>query len=436
MSQEYIIADSRQLQKEYSEKNLHQASIIITSPPYFDVKAYGEVKSQIGYKQAYQEYLSDTSNVLQQCYGISSDDATLWLVVDTIQRNRVLFPIPFDIQKTLTEYAVSGDSDQQTWILRDVIIWNRCKNLPWSSKGHFKHEFEYILFFSKNENYKYYLDRIRNIDYSSEWWLSYPERYNPNGRPPSNVWDITIPIRGWGNGYQQHLCPFPFPLIERILTLSTDEGDYVLDPFAGSGSVMAIADQMGRNSIGFDICEDYKTKYESQVLIGAQTYWQNRLIEIELERERAEHFRNTNIKLRKVKSGIKLAKIIKQALNDNSATYIIVDGNELDISLLVLQSQIYGQITDEQYIDDLKKLESEYYVKINILHKTKGETAIIELGHDNLFAYTSHRIYRTIGAFSISQVLNDTFKPSYVFSNIHVNIQNPDDFLNKNVNNL
>lgn len=431
MTQEYIVADSRGLTKEYSDRNLRAANIIITSPPYYDVKAYDEKVSQIGYKQSYQDYLSDTSNVLQQCYDVSNDDATLWLIVDTIQRDRVLFPIPFDIQKTMMDNA-KADLNRQTWILRDIIVWNRSKNLPWSSKGHFKHEFEYILFFSKNENYKYYLDRIRNIEYSSKWWLSHPERYNSNGRPPSNVWDFTIPIRGWGNGYQQHLCPLPFPLIERILTLSTDEGDYVLDPFTGSGSVMAIANQMGRNGIGFDICKDYKTKYESQVLFGAQEYWQNRLVEIELEREKAERFKNINIKLRKIKSGIKLIKKIKQALEDNSSTYIIIDGNDLDISLLVLQSQINTSITNDQYIDDLKKLETEYYIKINILHQSKDSAATT--GLNNLFAYTSHRIYRTSGAFSISQVLNDTSKHNYIFSNIHVDIQNPSDFLSKNDN--
>jgi hypothetical protein len=108
----------------------------------------------------------------------------------------------------------------------------------------------------------------------------------------------------------------------------------------------------------------------------------------------------------------------------------------LNISLLVLQSQINSPITDEQYIDNLKKLENEYHIKINILHKTKVEVAIIDLVHDNLFAYTSHRIYRTIGAFSISQVINDDFKPNYVFSNIHVNIQNPSDLLNQNAHRL
>lgn len=427
MSQEYIVADSRELVKEYSRRNIHRADIIITSPPYFDSKTYDKVESQIGYKQSYQEYLCDTSSVLQHCYSVSSDDATLWVVVDTIKRNGVLFPIPFDIQRTLIEGIKNDDSDKQTWILRDIIVWNRSKNIPWNSKGHLKHEFEYILCFSKNQNYKYYLNRIRNVEYSSQWWLSYPERYNPNGRPPSNVWDFVIPIRGWGNGYQQHLCPLPFPLIERILSLSTDEGDYVLDPFAGSGSVMALAGQMGRNAVGFDISENYKNKYETQVLTGAQNYWQERTSEVELEQERAANFKETNIKLRKIKSGIKLAKTIKRSLNDDSAVYVIVDGDHLNISLLVLQNQIESKITYENYIDDLKKIEREYYININILYKPKSERSITEVIQSDLFLYTSHRIYRNSGTFSISQIINGTFKPSHVFADINVNIQNSND---------
>jgi len=431
MSQEYIIADSRKLVQEYSERNLPKADIIITSPPYYDVKKYGQIESQIGYKQSYQDYLTDTIMVLQQCYEVSSDEATLWLVVDTIQRDMVLFPIPFDIQKAFGDQRLPDGSKRQTWVLRDIIIWNRSKNVPWNSKGHLKHEFEYILLFSKNKNYKYYLDRIRNFDYTSEWWLSYPERYHPNGRPPSNIWDFSIPIRGWGNGYQQHLCPFPISLVERILNLSSDLGDYVLDPFAGSGSVMAIADQMGRNGIGFDICEEYKAKYKSQVLPGVQDYWKTRLIEIEKVRKRAENFKKTNIKLRKIKAGIKLAKILKQMFNDETTAYIIMDGNESTISLLVLQSKINSPIQSEQYSTNLDKIASEYSIDVTILYKLRVETSVTNLYDENLFAYTADRIYRPSGTYSIPQILNDSFKSSYVFSNIHVDIQNPKDFISE-----
>jgi len=58
-----------------------------------------------------------------------------------------------------------------------------------------------------------------------------------------------------------HPAAFPPGLIERILTLSTDSGDVVLDPFAGSGVTVAQAEQMDRKGIGFELNEEYCESY-------------------------------------------------------------------------------------------------------------------------------------------------------------------------------
>ena len=80
---------------------------------------------------------------------------------------------------------------------------------------------------------------------------------------------------------QNHLCPFPFPLVEKIISLCTDEGDWILDPFAGSGSVLAMANEMQRNSVGLDINTAYKKRFEDEVLIGVKRYWEKRVKELE-----------------------------------------------------------------------------------------------------------------------------------------------------------
>lgn len=430
MIQEYVTADSRKLVDIYNDRCFPKADIVITSPPYFDVKSYDEINYQIGYKQTYQEYISDTTNVLQQCHTVSNENATLWLIVDTIQRNGMLYPIPFDINKSLTERSVNNDSKQKTWILRDVIIWYRAKNLPWSSKGHLKHEFEYILFFIKSNDYKYYLDNTRNVDYISDWWLTYPERYNSIGRPPSNVWDFTIPIRGWGNGYQQHLCPLPFPLIERILNLSSDKNDVVLDPFAGSGSVIALAKVMQRHAIGFDINSNYKKKFESDVVIGANKYYENRVIELEKEEKKRKLFKDTNNKLRKIKAGIKVVNKIKNSINNKKNKYLILDNinDSSSVNVVILQEESESTNSISDITEYLQKIKAEYYIEVKITHAEKNIETINNYNSKVFYAYTPKKIYNYSDTFSALQIMTGKYKSNYVFSNIELCIDKPQQF--------
>ena len=91
-----------------------------------------------------------------------------------------------------------------------------------------------------------------------KWWVNYPERYNPKGKIPDGLWHFDIPTQGsWGNGYVRHFCPLPEEMIAQILKIATKEGDLVLDPFAGSGAVLAKAANMNRNFIGFELNDSY-----------------------------------------------------------------------------------------------------------------------------------------------------------------------------------
>src|SRR5207253_1419630 len=140
------------------------------------------------------------------------------------------------------------------WLLKDIIIWNKTRTLPWSGHGQFRRIFEYILFFAKTSAFKYHVDRIKEPDDLKEWWVKYPERYSPKGKVPSSIWTFPIPVQGsFSRSNFRHFCPFPSSLIERILLLTTDLGDCVFDPFAGSGVVLAQAKAMGRRFIGCDV---------------------------------------------------------------------------------------------------------------------------------------------------------------------------------------
>jgi DNA modification methylase len=250
------LGDARELGTLVAQLDLPRRPFItttITSPPYGNLKDYGG-GPQLGWQQDYEEYLIDCGATLQAAFDLTLPEGSLWLIADTLgsdARGSVgrIEPLPFQLAER---------AEKAGWILRDTIIWRKDRTLPWSTKGRLRNSFEYILFFVKSPSFKYHVDRLREPIRTKEWWIRFPERYNPLGAVPSNVWDIPIPRQGaWGQETLRHACPFPPMLVDRLLSLSTDPGDVVLDPFAGTGTVLQRARAMGRRPLGFDTNSAY-----------------------------------------------------------------------------------------------------------------------------------------------------------------------------------
>ena len=227
--------------------------VTITSPPYFDMKDYG-YPEQIGFGQKYDDYLNDLKKVFKGVYELTKDTGSLWVIIDTFRKAGAVVPLPFDFVHKISDIG---------WKLQEVIIWEKDKTVPWVHQGQMRNMFEYILVFAKNEKYKFHLDRIRQWDNLKKWWVKYPERYNPNGKAPEAIWHFPIPVQGsWGQNYIRHFCPLPEDMIAQIIKLTTDEGDVVLDPFAGSGAVLSQAAYMYRKYIGTELNQDYIAMFE------------------------------------------------------------------------------------------------------------------------------------------------------------------------------
>jgi DNA modification methylase len=241
----------------------------VTSPPYGGLIDYGSAR-QIGYKQAHDAYLRDCQSVFGHVFRWTKDDGSLWVVVDDYLdrtsassaaasgRPTAVQPLPFQL---MTAASAVG------WTLREVIIWHKDKTRPWSHRGRLRNAFEYVLHFVKTAEYKFHVDRLRDSVELGRWWVQYPERYNPGGKVPDNVWAIPIPVQGsWSaSAAVQHACPFPPDLVRRVLHLATDPGDVVFDPFSGSGTVAAVAEAMGRKPLGLEINADHVSAYKKIV---------------------------------------------------------------------------------------------------------------------------------------------------------------------------
>ncbi len=299
MATGYLIRDARELETALQASSVQ---LTITSPPYADMKDYGCGNQQIGFGQDYESYLSDIEKVFRQVYRVSTDTSCLWVAADTSVVGGVVRMLPFDLGSTI---ARTG------WRLRDIVIWHKRKTLPWSRKGQVRNAFEYLLFFTKTDEYKYHIDRIVEAKSLRPWWVRYPERYSATGKVPTNVWEYTIPTQGsWAGSELRHACPFPLGLLERIIDLCSDEGDLVFDPFAGSGTVLAQAECMGRQAVGTDLNSQYRDMYCSEVRPEAQRRWEAGL----LERQAAENDRRrlavTIPLLRQLKYPKQLARLL------------------------------------------------------------------------------------------------------------------------------
>ncbi len=251
-----VCGDARKLSELLSEVG-QCVDATVTSPPYWNLKDYG-TPGQIGYGQSKADYLRDLRGVLAQSFALTKPSGSLWLVVGNYRENGVVQLLPLEVA---TEARSVG------WQLREVIIWDKQHSLPYQSKGQLRNTFETILFMSKTDHYAYHVERVKTLDEVSRWWVDFPERFSPRGKTPTNVWSIPLRSRGaWRKPSRiEHFCSFPTALVARILELVTDPCDVVLDPFAGSGIVLAQAAAMGRHYLGTEINPEYVAMFEASV---------------------------------------------------------------------------------------------------------------------------------------------------------------------------
>jgi DNA modification methylase len=321
-----------------------QVRTTITSPPYYDMKDY-ESNCQVGYGQTYDNYLADLKSIFEGVYRITKDDGTLWIIIDTFKRNNQVVTLPFDLADKLKEIG---------WLLQDIIIWKKDKTVPWSNSGFMQRKFEYILFFTKSTKYKSNRDSVRLYDTShlKRWWVKYPERYNPKGKALDEVWEFPIPIQGsWGEKYIRHFCPLPKDMVATMIQISTDEDDIVLDPFAGSGTVLSQSAYMKRNYIGFETNREYIKMFENYIKktfkTGRKEY---ELINKDISQKQ---FEKTILNLRALKyARVLLTNLQKASGVRNFKIIVEVDGtSNLIHKLLKVRYRFIGQFDRQLFIN-------------------------------------------------------------------------------------
>ncbi|HMF33380.1 MAG TPA: site-specific DNA-methyltransferase [Candidatus Lokiarchaeia archaeon] len=233
---EIIFASSEKIYPE--DVPPESVKLVVTSPPYWDLKDY-EVPGQIGRGDPnYSSYLARIEVVWEQVYSALAPDGIFCLNANTKFDGRAgaLQLIPWDLA---TAALRAG------FFLRDFLLWHKSTAIPRHDRD-LKDNFEWVFLLTKtNEPLAYYgASEVTFLDYVIN---PPPVRSNPN------MWNLNKKAGSVGIPGVRHPAIFHEDLPGRMIDLFTRPGDLVLDPFLGSGTTLAEAFRRGRACVGYEI---------------------------------------------------------------------------------------------------------------------------------------------------------------------------------------
>lgn len=228
--------------------------LVVTSPPYFNLKKYNDHPDQLGDVDDYETFHDHLDEVWRHCYRVLVPGGRLVCVVGDVcvarRRNRGrhhVFPLHADISVRARRIGF----DYLT-----PILWNKIANAqfeaggsggflgkPYEPNAIVKNDVEYILMLRKPGSYRKPSDHQRassrlSKDEQSRWF-----------RP---IWtDVT------GASTREHPAPYPIELAYRLVRMFSFTGDTVLDPFGGTGTTSIASVRAHRNSVINEVDDAY-----------------------------------------------------------------------------------------------------------------------------------------------------------------------------------
>lgn len=272
MEYKYEIGDCRELLKSVPDNSVR---LVVTSPPYNIGKPYGKYKDKIALND-WQELINDVTKEITR---ILTPDGSFFLNLSPVPvgGSKEIVPLPF------LGYQIMKDNGLY---LRNMITWtfNNMQNCTNRLSG----RYENILWGVKDiDNYVFNLDDIR-IPYITK---NDKRLKDGIGRNPTDVWYFDRVNNMTKKKLNlSHPTVYPLPMIVRILKMSSDPGDTILDPFAGSGTSLVAAKILGRNAIGFEIDSKYKCEMQRR-LITEGNIPESVFNELFSDEEKSERFR-------------------------------------------------------------------------------------------------------------------------------------------------
>ena len=242
--------------------------LIITSPPYFNIKDYSkngyqnEIHSKsdnadLGNLKNYNDYIKGLLKVWKECFRVLKPNGKLCINVPLMPMlkkdlnthyNRHIFDLQSDIQNSILKNT--------NFFLMDLYIWNRTntsKNLmfgsyPYPRNFYAQNTSEFITIFVKDGKSTFVRPEIKEKSkLSQQEWVEFTKQ----------IWNIPIPNKN-DIAFGRHPAIMPEQIPYRLIKLYSFVGDIVLDPFTGSGTTLKVAKELNRNFVGYEIYEFYK----------------------------------------------------------------------------------------------------------------------------------------------------------------------------------
>ena len=236
--------------------------LVVTSPPYNIGKEYEK-------RLHLDLYLRQQGEVITQCVrALSPHGSICWQVGNYVDSGSI---IPLD---TVLYPIFSGLGLR----MRNRIIWHFEHGLHCSRR--FSGRYETIMWFTKSDDYVFNLDPVRVPQkYPGKKYFKGPKVGQYSGNPlrknPGDLWVIPN-VKSNHVEKTEHPCQFPVELIERLVLSLTNEGDWVLDPFLGTGTSVIAAIRHGRRGAGAEIVPKYVQIARGRVLQEMQGTLQTR----------------------------------------------------------------------------------------------------------------------------------------------------------------
>jgi modification methylase len=250
-------------------------SLIITSPPYFNIKDYSKDGKQenkhsekkyddMGGTDTYQEYIDSMLDVWKESHRILIPNGKL--VINTplmpmlkkdylTHHNRHIFDINSDIQHSII--------NNTEFYLMDVYLWNRMNSskklmfgsYPYPTNFYAQNTTEFVTVYVKDGKPRIIPKEIKEKSkLTQEEWVNYTKQ----------IWGIVIPNKS-DIAFGTHTALIPEEIVKRCVKLFSFVDDIVLDPFTGSGTTLKVAKELNRNYIGYELYDSYSEIIEKKL---------------------------------------------------------------------------------------------------------------------------------------------------------------------------
>lgn len=267
--------------KEYIDKVFYKSSekmlelpdnsvqVIVTSPPYFNIKDYSKDGHQgckhserkcddMGAYVDFDDYIAGLVKIWKECERVLKPNGKLCINVPLMPMlksqmcthyNRDIFDLQSHIQQSILKNT--------KLFLLDLFIWNRTNSskklmfgsYPYPRNFYAQNSCEFIVVFVKEGNPENGLPQdIKDASQlTQQEWVEYTKQ----------IWNIPIPGKG-DLAFGIHSAIMPEEIARRLIRLYSFVGELILDPFAGSGTTLKVAKENKRHFVGYELYDHYK----------------------------------------------------------------------------------------------------------------------------------------------------------------------------------